>query len=119
MLNLDFSSVPTRDPLEEGMYNLTIAKAEEKLSSGNNPMLVIEFDVDGVEGKRKLWDNYVLVPQSLFRLKDLLAAIGIPTDAIVSMDPNDLVGQCVQAKVIQEEYNGDTVNRIKKVYPAV
>ena len=61
MLNLDFSSVPSREPLEEGVYALTIAKVEEATSSTGNPMLKIEYDVNGVDGNRKLWDNYVLI----------------------------------------------------------
>ena len=42
MLNLDFSSVPSREPLEEGIYSLTIAKVEETTSSTGNPMLKVE-----------------------------------------------------------------------------
>lgn len=72
MLNLDFSSVPSREPLEEGIYNLTIAKVEEANSSTGNPMLKVEYDVNGVEGNRKLWDNYVLIDKCMWKLKELL-----------------------------------------------
>lgn len=118
MLNLDFSSVPSRDALEEGIYNLQIAKIEEATSSTGNPMLKVEFDVLGVPGARKLWDNYVLIPKSLWKLKELFGALGIDTDALVEMDPMELVGESVQAKIVQETYNGDVVNRIKKIMPA-
>lgn len=117
MLNLDFSSVPSREPLDEGIYSLTIAKAEETTSSTGNPMLKLEFDVNGVEGKRKLWDNYVLIDKCLWKLKELFSALGIDTESIVEMDVAELQGQTVNAKVIQETYNGDVVNRIKKIYP--
>ena len=33
------------------------------------------------------------------------------------MDVSELVGMEVQAKVIQETYNGDVMNRVKKVMP--
>lgn len=124
MLNLDFSSVPSREPLEEGTYLLSIAEAEEKLSSSNNPMIAITYDVlateDGtaVDGGRKLWDNYSLQDQALFKLKDLFNALGIDTSSIVEMDVADLVGQQIRAKVVQETYNGELRNRIKKTYPA-
>ena len=118
MLNLDFSSVPSREPLEEGMYTLQIAKVEEGTSSTGNPMLKVEYDVQGVEGNRKLWDNYVLIDKCMWKVKELFTALGIDTSEVVTMDVNELVGLQVNAKVIQEEYNGDTVNRIKKVYPA-
>lgn len=117
MLNLDFSSVPSREPLEEGVYHLQIAKVEEKNSSTGNPMLSIEYDVVGVDGNRKLWDNYVLIDKCLWKVKELFDALGIDTAEIVEIDVNELVGMEVQAKVIQEEYNGETVNRVKKILP--
>lgn len=117
-MNLDFSSVPSREPLEEGIYGLTIAKAEETTSSSGNPMLKLEFDVNDVEGNRKLWDNYVLIDKCMWKVKELFDALGIDTSAIVEIDVSELVGLQVNAKVIQETYNGDIVNRIKKIYPA-
>ena len=116
-INLDFSSVPSREPLEEGVYHLQIAKVEETNSSTGNPMLKIEYDVLGVEGNRKLWDNYVLIDKCLWKVKELFDALGIDTSALVEMDVDELVGMEVQAKVIQETYNGDIMNRVKKVMP--
>ena len=118
MLNLDFSSVPSREPLDEGVYDLTIAKIEETTSSTGNPMLKVEYDVNGVEGNRKLWDNYVLIDKCLWRVKELFDALGVDTSELVEMDVSELLGMQVRAKVIQETYNGDIVNRIKKVMPA-
>lgn len=117
MLNLDFSSVPSREPLDEGVYQLQIAKAEETTSSTGNPMLKVEYDVLNVEGGRKLWDNYVLIDKCLWKLKELFDALGLDTSAIVEMDVAELVGMEVNAKVIQETYNGDIVNRVKKIMP--
>ena len=119
MLNLDFSSVPSREPLEEGMYVLQVAKAEETTSSTGNPMIKIEFDVLEVEGSRKLWDNYVLIPSTMWKVKELFSALGLDTSSVVEMDITELAGLTVKAKVVQEIYNGDTVNRVKKVYPVV
>lgn len=116
-INLDFSSVPSREPLEEGIYHLQIAKVEETNSSTGNPMLKVEYNVLGVEGNRKLWDNYVLIDKCLWKVKELFDALGIDTSALVEMDVNELVGLEVQAKVIQETYNGDIMNRVKKILP--
>ena len=118
MLNLDFSSVPSREPLEEGVYHLQIAKVEETTSSTGNPMLKVEYNVLGVDGNRKLWDNYVLIDKCLWKVKELFDALGIDTSELVEMDVTERVGLEVQAKVIQETYNGDIMNRIKKVMPA-
>ena len=116
-INLDFSSVPSREPLEEGVYHLQIAKVDETNSSTGNPMLKVEYNVLGVEGNRKLWDNYVLIDKCLWKVKELFDALGIDTSNLVEMDVNELVGMEVQAKVIQETYNGDIMNRVKKVLP--
>lgn len=118
MLNLDFSSVPSREPLEEGVYTLTIAKVEETTSSTGNPMLKVEYDVNGVDGNRKLWDNYVLIDKCLWKIQELFKALGIDTSAVVEMDVSELVGMQVNAKVIKETYNGNIVNRVNKIYPA-
>ena len=118
MLNLDFSSIPSREPLEEGVYHLRIAKVKETTSSTGNPMLKVEYDVVDVEGGRKLWDNYVLIDKCLWKVKELFDAIGVDTSELVEMDVTELVGMEVNGKVIQETYNGDIVNRIKKVMPA-
>ena len=116
-INLDFSSVPSREPLEEGVYHLQIAKVDETNSSTGNPMLKVEYNVLGVEGNRKLWDNYVLIDKCLWKVKELFDALGIDTSNLVEMDVNELVGMEVQAKVIQETYNGDIMNRVKKILP--
>lgn len=118
MLNLDFSSVPSREPLEEGVYSLTIAKVEETTSSTGNPMLKVEYNVNDVEGNRKLWDNYVLIDKCLWKIKELFDALGIDTANVVEMDVTELVGLQVNAKIIQETYNGEIVNRVKKIFPA-
>lgn len=115
MLNLDFSNVPSREPLVEGLYPVRIAKVEEKTSSSGNPMLAVEYDVLGVDGNRKLFDNYVLIDKCIWKIKELFDAVGLDTSSVVSFDPQELVGAEVLAKVIQEEYNGDTVNRVKKI----
>lgn len=116
-MNIDFSSVPSREPLEEGVYALSVIEVTEKQSSTGNPMLSVTFSVLDVEGDRRLWDNFVLIDKSLWKLQEFFKAVGIPTESIVEMDPAELIGAEMNAKVIQEEYNGSTVNRIKKYLP--
>lgn len=118
MLNLDFSSVPSREPLDEGVYRLQIAKVEETTSSTGNPMLKVEYDVLGVDGNRKVWDNYVLIDKCLWKVKELFDALGIDTSALVEMDVQELVGMEVNAKIVQEPYQETIQNRVKKIMPA-
>ena len=115
-MTLDFSNVRGNVVLEEGTYNLTIEAVEEKTSSNGNPMLQVRFREE--ETKTAVFENYVLQENCLFKLKDLLSAVGLETDGITELDTDSLIGVIVKAKVIKEEYNGSDVNRIKKVFAA-
>lgn len=116
MMNLDFSSVPSREPIPEGVYEVQIAKVEEtKSKTSNNPMLKVEFTVlDEPYNGRKVWANYVLTADALWKVKELFASLGLDSDGIVEMDTADLIGLTCKAKIAQREYNGDIQNEIKK-----
>lgn len=116
MANLNFSAIPSRDPLADGVYTMVIEAAEEKVSSTNKPMILVRFkeEKSGVA----VFENYVLTDNCLWKLKELLDALGV--DTADSMDSADLCamlpGQMIKCKVVQETYNDNIVNRIKKVY---
>lgn len=115
-LNLDFSSVPSREPLPEGVYELAIDKVENVVSkSTNKPMLKVTFNVltEGYIG-RKLFSNYVLADNCLWKVKELFDSIGMDSDAIVDIDTDDLVGMTCSAKVGQRTYNDEVQNEIVK-----
>lgn len=117
MINLDFSGVKTREPLEEGIYTVTIDEAEETVSkSSGNPMIRVRYAVEGYDNK--LFDNFVLTEKALWKLKELLDALDYDTSDVVDLDVQELVGAVLQAKVIQEEYEGNIVNRVVKLFPS-
>ena len=117
MLNLDFSSVPIREPLAEGIYELVIIDAEETTSkSKGTPMLKVTFEEP--ESKNRIWENYVLQDNCMWKLKELFDAIGIDTTGEVVFDPQDILGVAIKAKVIQDTYNDAITNRVKKVFAA-
>lgn len=117
MINLDFTGIPKREPLPEGVYEVVIAAVEETTSkTKGTPMLKVTFDE--LESKNRIWENYVLQENTLWKLRELLDAIGIDTSGALDFDPEDLVGVTLKAKIIQDEYNGEVTNRIKKVYAA-
>jgi hypothetical protein len=111
---LDFSNVQSNEPLAEGMYELDITKVEEKQSQSGKDMILVTFKHQ--ETGTAIWENYVLQENCLWKLKELLDAVGIDTQGTVDLDFEELVGQTVNAKVTQEEYNGQMKNRIQKVY---
>lgn len=115
-INLDFSSVPSREPLAEGTYTFLIKSVEEKKSSTNKDMLLILFEE--TETKTGVFENYVLDANCLWKLQELLNALGIDCSGDVSFEPSEIVGEFVKGKVIQEEYEGSIKNRMKKIYAA-
>lgn len=115
-ITLDFSSVPSREVLEEGTYELVIKKAEEKMSSTGKPMVVILFEEPNT--KTGIFENYVLTPDALWKMKELCKAIGLDTEGVQNLELETLVGQTVMGKVVQREYNGDISNSVKKIFPA-
>lgn len=114
-LNLDFSNVPSREPITEGIYEVMISKVEQVMSKTNKPMLKVEFDVQDPDYQgRKLFTNYVMTPDCMWKLKELCSSLGLDTDQILEMDDQELVGMTCSAKVGQKEYNGEIQNEIKK-----
>lgn len=111
-LNLDFSNVQGNVVLEEGMYNVTIEKVEEKTSSTGKPMLLVRFKEE--EEGAVIFENYVLTEEALWKLKELLSAAGIECSGTVDFDTEELVGLMFKAKIVKEQYNGSDMNRIKK-----
>lgn len=114
-LTLDFSNVPSREPIPDGLYPVTITKVEQVMSKTNKPMLKIEFEVQSEEYQgRKLFSNYVLTDECKWKVKELFDSLGLDTRALVDMDTDQLVGLGCTAKVAQREYQGEIQNEIKK-----
>lgn len=115
-LNLDFSSVQSREALPEGVYHASVAKVDSVVSkSSGNPMLKIEFNIlsDEYTG-RKVWGNYVLTEAAMWKVQELFGALGLDADALVTLDTEDLVGLECDLKIGQREYDGQIQNEIKK-----
>ena len=118
------------EALPAGRYRLKIAdyemrevKGDGKLPKGT-PMINWEFTVicdaktgDEKYSNRKLWMNSILHEKTLFNLKALLRATGQFEDleGEIDFEPEDLMGAEVIGVVAQREYNGDTVNDVKRV----
>jgi hypothetical protein len=119
MLKLDFSSVPSREPLEPGWYLANISAAEEKVSSTGKPMLVLTYSItatsDGepVPGERRVFENLVLTQEALWKAKAVFQALGIDTSTIVDMDPDELIGSELMVRIAQDTYEGEIRNYAK------
>jgi len=119
------------EPLPSGRYIVKITDFEMRQTSGSGklgagvPMINWEFTVqsdrqgDDKYRGRKVWMNTVIHEKTLFNLKSLLRATGSFNDADLDgeldFEPADLVGAEMIGVVAQREYNGDTVNDLKRV----
>lgn len=114
-LNLDFSSTPTNEPLEEGVYELVIIEAEEtKSRDKGTPMVKITFEEP--QTKKRIWENFILTDKALWKIRSLLEVLGFRCDGAVEFEATDLIGSTVRCKVIGDTYNDQPVNRIKRFY---
>ena len=70
---------------------------------------------------RKLWMNTPIHQRTLFNLKALMRASGKYTDdelvGEVDFEPDELIGSEVVGVINQREYNGNTVNDVRRVLP--
>ncbi len=124
MLNLDFSAVQSRDPLEPGWYLGRIDKIEEKTSSTGKPMLAVQYEImanedgDVVPGNRRVFENWVLTPEAMWKVKQVFSALGLEAEAIVDIDTDELLGMTLMLKIVQDTYQGDIRNYIKGIKAA-
>ena len=77
-VSLDFGNVKTFEPLPAGVYTVTLKKAEIGLSKNQQPKVAIEMIVTEPEkyADKKIFDNPSLQEQALFKIKNLIEALG-------------------------------------------
>lgn len=125
----DFEAIPSnRYRLRIADYEMKQVKQEGGKLPQGTPMINWEFTVisnaktgDETYANRKLWMNTPIHDKTLFNLKALMRASGKYTDeelvGEIDFEPDDIVGSEVIGVVGQREYNGDTVNDVKRVLP--
>lgn len=109
-LSINFKGVEVRKTLPEGTYVVEVAEVELTESSNGNEMIKWEFIV--AEGKHqgaKLWYNTVTTKESLFKLREVLEALGqeVP-DGKMDIDLSELVGCRAGVNVLHDVYEGKT-----------
>lgn len=114
-ITVDFTGVESGFPrVPDGDYLLEVTKIteEESEESGNSYLSWTYQIVGGKHDGKKVGDILSLSPKALFRLKDLLTAMGaeIP-DGEFNLAVEDYIGVQVGATIGQEEYNGKIRSR--------
>lgn len=94
--SIDFSTVPDTDkPIAPGKYNATIVHAEAKESKAGNPMIALRWRIDdeGEYEKRNIFDNLVFSQNALWRVRQVLLAVGFSTTFNGDVNPESLLGE--------------------------
>lgn len=115
-MNLDFTGVESFNRASEGEHVCKVSSADVKQSQGGNDMIVVAFEVTKGDDKgARVYENYPLVDNALWKLKGLLQAIGMKADGKVSLDLDKLVGKVLTVIVKHEEYDGKIRARVDEV----
>lgn len=115
---LDMSKVEARTRCSEGVHTAKIVEVQENTTQAGDDMLTMAFEVIKGDSKgAKVYDNFVLTDKALWKLKQLLQAIGVKCDGKIILDLDKLIGKVCDILVYHEEYNGKTKARIDEYTP--
>jgi len=114
---VDFTGVNAnsgRVRIPEGDYPVVVKGVKHETSKAGNPMLVWEFEI--TEGKHKgkvLRDRTVLQENSLWKLKQLLEAMGITVPSKrVALDLARYPGMELGVTAVDDEYDGRISSKV-------
>lgn len=114
---VDFTGVDsggrTRVPEDDYLVKVVSVKHDTSKSSGN-PMLVWEFEiVDGKFAGKKLRDRTVLQENSLWKLKQLLEAMGVEVPSKrVALQLQNYIGRTLGVTTVDDEYEGRVSSKV-------
>ena len=100
--------------ISDGWASLTIKKAEWVDSkSSDNEMIKLTLTAKRGKEKATVYDNLVNTEASLFKMKQVLEAIGqeVP-DGAVEIDADELVGAELEGLIANEDYEGKDQPRV-------
>ena len=119
VVNLNMKDVPVGGVIPEGEYIVTVDEVSVEESQQGNQYLKWVFKViDGPQKNSKIYHNTSLLPQSLFNLKNLLIALGVPVpDKAFQLNLDECEGCNCGVTVTHETYDGKKRSRVTDVFP--
>lgn len=114
-VKVDFTGVESFNRASEGQHVVKIATAEMRESQGGNDMISVAFEVTkGQDKGARVFENYPLAENALWKLKGMLQAIGMKCEGKVQLDLDKLVGKVCIIEVVHEEYDGKLRARVQE-----
>lgn len=119
VVNLNMKDVSVGGVIPEGEYIVTVDEVSVEESTQGNQYLKWVFKViDGPQKNSKIYHNTSLLPQSLFSLKNLLIALGVPVpDKAFQLNLDECEGCNCGVTVTHETYDGKKRSRVTDVFP--
>ena len=119
VLNLNMKDVSVEGVIPEGEYAVTVDEVSVEESQQGNQYLKWVFKVlDGKQKGSKIYHNTSLLPQSLFNLKNLLIALGVPVpDKAFQLNLDECEGCNCGVTIAHETYDGKKRSRVTDVFP--
>lgn len=115
-LQVNFDDVAVSEVVPEGRFSARIDNVEERTgkTEPHNTYWNVEFTIqdEPVVG-RKVWDVFMLQPQSLWKLKRLMQCANVSPEGRMDLDSDELLGQEVGVVVAHEAYEGQARARVK------
>jgi hypothetical protein len=114
---VNWDDVAKSEVIPEGRYAARIDKVEQKESANKNSYLLVTFTImDEPATGRKVWGNFMLSPTSLWKLRDLMKAIGLPTAGVSDINLDELINAEVGIVITNEMFEDAPRSRVQKFY---
>lgn len=113
---IDFSGVETFQKAPEGAHVVKVATMEEVSFASGNQGFKVAFELTkGAAKGARVYENFPLADNSLWKLKSLLEAVKIKCDGRILLDTDKVVGKVLEIEVVHEEYNGSMKARVAEM----
>lgn len=104
---IDFSGIESFQRAPEGTHTVKVVEMEETTFQSGNEGFKVAFEIMKGAGKgARVYENFPLAENSLWKLKSLLEAVRIKADGRIMLDTNKVVGKTLEIDVYHEEYEG-------------
>jgi hypothetical protein len=114
-LSIDFDGVEAGGrAVADGNYDAVLVTITEEESDSGNAYLSCKWKLTSGSAKgATVYDNCSVLPQSLWRLRGMLEAMGIDVpDGVLDLDIDDLVDLECNLEITNEEYEGRDKPRV-------
>lgn len=116
----DFSNVESNEfkPLTEGIYPAYLYDTDLRETKNGDDMYVLVFKVseESEASGRQLYLNLPVMQKTMWKIKEVLNALGVDTSGQVQVDFDELLGTKVNLDVGNREYQGKVYDDVRKVY---